>query len=481
MYSNYEYIYQAAKEQNAAALLNLIQEGSCIDERQVGTQYLSAGAKLAEEGNAQAVLLLLSLGANSNLVAYGAAKGRQNELLEQVKAQYPIDINWLAFGAAEGGFIDDLETHLAQNANLNWAALGAALGKHLNVFPYLKLANSGWIYQGLFLGKHDAYNNQYNLRIEHKLRVDIEEFTSGLHGLVGLQTDFDLLALGAAVGGRIKLAESYRLHHNINVNIVAAGAAYSGHKTYAEYLRIKHGADANIIACNAAKGGNRNYAEWLRTNHFATNVNLIAERAALGGHKDYAEYLRVACNADPAQIVKGAARGGDHNYCDFLLTLPNIDPNLVAANAAQGGHRIYAEKIRQQYDLAATEIAKKAITGGHSEYSELLRIKQQVDSTELAEAAVLAGYTAYAEFLRIECNANLHRIYAAARFVGNVKYLQQLDFLMKLKAPPGYGTTISYESSTEQKSSPVRVTPTESSRSSSASEDSCNTCSIQLR
>ena len=72
MENNFEKIYQAAIQKNAALLPK---ESYCIDEHAEGKYNYSALSRCAQENNRDAVEWLLKHGAQINYAGYGAAIG----------------------------------------------------------------------------------------------------------------------------------------------------------------------------------------------------------------------------------------------------------------------------------------------------------------------------------------------------------------------------------------------------------------------
>lgn len=368
MINHFSEIYQLAKDNDEQGLKDLISTGVCLDERESGTPYRSAGAKLAEEGKVDGVLTLIKLGANINLIAYGAAKGKQTDLLNRLLCWHP-DINWIALGAAEGNHLSFYEEQIKNNnANVNWIARGTALGKRIDYALFLcsKIADIKCIIEVLFI----AYDFKTIPSSLSSFNLQPEFLNKTLAFCIGfknqpippeLENFKGSIAFGYAAGGQFITAERYRISNNIPADTLAAGAAFFGHIKYSEYLRIHCNAKINVVAGSAAGGGNTKYAESLISQ--GAYIDLIAEKAAQGGHAFFADDLRKRYEAKIDRIAKGAAQCGDVNYCEFLIRELKVNAKLLMYWSQQGGHPFFADYLRHKYEQF-TEESFVAINSG---------------------------------------------------------------------------------------------------------------------
>jgi adenosyl cobinamide kinase/adenosyl cobinamide phosphate guanylyltransferase len=257
----FDRIYTIAKSTETQSILpelkKILTQDTCLDVRD--SQGNTVAGKLAAEGNQAAVKELMKLGANINLIAYGAALGGHREYAEWLRHHYGADASWIAQGAARGGdreYSEWLRQH--HRANVSWIAMGAAQGGHQDYAEWLRQ-------------HHEA--------------------------------NINLIANGAAQGGYQDYAEWLRQHHHANVNWIALGAARGGHQEYAEWLRQHHNANALYVARGAAHGGHRGYVEWWLRQRIANSALLIAEDAAQGGFQDYLEFLHLNCDPNVPERI----------------------------------------------------------------------------------------------------------------------------------------------------------------------------------
>lgn len=360
--NNYSSIYTFAKNKDEASLNKLLVNQVCLDEREIGTLYTSAGAKLAEEGNFDAVLILLKLGANINFIAYGAAKGAQIKLLSSLRElHYYPDYNWIAMGAAEGNCLHSFNDLLNNsNTNINWIAKGIALGRRINYALFLAKKNAclGWVVGGLLM----AFDYDFIQITLRSLKLEPEKLKKAIAFYIGFKnktfsSEFekfkDAIAFGYAAGGHFGAAEHFRVTEGINVNLLAAGAALYGHLQYSEYLRTQYSADINTIAAYAAEGGNLTYVEFLITKD--ADKHVAASKAAEGGHANFAEHLRRLHKVDPIKISKGAALSGDISYCEYLMHNLNIDVKLMSTWSLEGGHSFFSRYLQKDRSITAED------------------------------------------------------------------------------------------------------------------------------
>ena len=266
----FEKIYEAAIKQDQSALQQAIFT-NCIDEHKKGRYCLSASAQLAYENNITAVEFLLKNGANLNYAAMGAAMGKHREYAEELmgRGASPCHVGWGAGFSGDKNYIFELMTSRS--------------------------------------------------------------------------ISIDRVAHGAATGGHLELAEEL-IQQGAEITSVAAGAAIGGYLNYADNL-IKRGAKIHEVAFSAAIVGNKEYAEKLiqQDVDYVDIISYVAEGAAMGGHQDYAQEL-IQRGAYIDWVASGASKGGHREYLETLIR-PNLDLTQTAYGAGFFGHRGLTENL----------------------------------------------------------------------------------------------------------------------------------------
>jgi adenosyl cobinamide kinase/adenosyl cobinamide phosphate guanylyltransferase len=208
----FDKIYRIAKTSETQLIIpelkKTLTHDTCLDV--CNSQGDTVAGKLAAEGNQAAVKELIKLGANINLIAYGAALGGHREYAEWLRHHYGADASWIAQGAAQGGhreYAEWLRQH--HHANVHWIAESAAHGGHREYAEWLRQ-------------HHHA--------------------------------SLKLIALGAARGGHREYAEWLRQQCHASLKLIAFGAAEGGFQDYVEFLHLN--GDSNVLG-TIARGLNR--------------------------------------------------------------------------------------------------------------------------------------------------------------------------------------------------------------------------------
>ncbi|CDZ77292.1 DNA phosphorothioation system restriction enzyme [Legionella massiliensis] len=423
----FDTIYNLAKEGKKEELKKLLSSPFIsVDVRKVGSD-LTPAELLAFENEQAAVNLLISFGANVDLIGRGAARAGNINFCELLRRDYEADINIIAIGAAEHLKPSYRQLLQAEGASISSLAEGAAAQADWELTSKLNLqgADIRAVARGALRGQHLEFVK--SLYSKNLLSIGFLTFNTAATGFHEYAEEINReggqsnnLARGLAVGGYLdkieqwindgadinQVAEAVALSGNLyfaerlrrkgaNINHIARGAVEGGHLKYAEFLRSE-GAAVTWIAPAAAEGGNYAYAEKLQG--LGANPNGIAIGASTGGRRAYAEKLRQQ-GADRAMMAMGAIRGGFWEYAEFLRTQnPPIKLQRLADHAAFTGYREYAELLRAKgadIDLMALNAAK----GGNLHYSEYLR-SSGANINSIIKGAQQGGYTQYVTFLR---------------------------------------------------------------------------------
>jgi hypothetical protein len=400
--NNFDTIYKLALAKDEAGLKRL--SPKCLDESKAGDPYMSAAAQLAMEGKFEAVDLLIRLGARINYIAYGAAKGGYGDYTEGLRLR-GAQVNYIARGAAMGGHREHAEElRTTYRANVDIIAFAAAAGGYHDYAEELQIMH-GATAQTIACGA--AYGGYR----DYAEKIRINDTTAR----VSMATS---IAISAAEGGHRGYAESLRINLQANADLIAQAAAKGGHREYAEWLRINCKVSNDLITCGAAGGGHRGYAEEIRGKYGA--VNAIIDEAASGGYGDYVVellHLQPVAEIDTKRIAYIVGKSGHSDYAEALriagVSLGNttykVNVLQIAYGAAAAGHRDFAEKLRLSLGslgshASVNEMAKQAAAGGHRDYAEELRTKHGADPTVIIDAAAAGGDRPYASELRALMN-----------------------------------------------------------------------------
>jgi hypothetical protein len=231
----FDLVYNAAKENNEA----LIKKGLIIDARK---GYHTPASKLAEEGNAQALFLLLKYNANVHLAGMGAAIGKQYKLADILHQRYGANINFIAKGAA----IADDKIYL----------------------------------ESLF----SKYNN------------DKDAFNSN----PGLGINMEMLAFGAAMGGNNvhaeqlrKTCKKYQIQYEEKVFLyeLIIHAMIGGNLDYGSKLYDEHGVDVGAMEAGLSFVSNMSDIERLSKKYDLNSSCILARAASFHGNEEYCSQL----------------------------------------------------------------------------------------------------------------------------------------------------------------------------------------------
>lgn len=208
--------------------------------------------------------------------------------LKLIESDILTDMESLAIGAAEGGYIKTVKYAINRGAKYrNEIAFAAARGGNVDILNYI---NSDYI---LTIGELGVeYNHLDVVKYAIEMKKDIEA----------------RLAYKAAVYGRLKILEYLLTIKNLDINNLILVAAIFGHlniiEHYSRYIQ-----DINQVAFNAAKYGRIEVLKYA-LEHGANN-------------RDY--------------IVLGAIKGNKYNIVKFMLRLGITNIDKVAYVAAKKG------------------------------------------------------------------------------------------------------------------------------------------------
>ena len=289
-------ILKLAQAQDIQKLKNLLSKKVCIDEYIV--------VRRTKVVNNKTVTSRILLTAAAILAANG-----KHDASNFLKSEFSANIDWIAFGAALGGYFDYAEKLLFAEANINYIAEGAACG-----------------------GYH-----QYALKLYNFKGADLRR-----------------IVRGAACGGYRNFAESLLINQPPDkfeelINWMAHGAACGGHPDHALFLYNNRRADVSWVAAGAAQAGNFKLANLLIVK--GAHKSYVASKAAAAGHYDYAEQL-----GQIESTMYGAILGGHFAYAEKILAKTRDFGSIIRA-AVKGRHFSYLEHLYLRQEIKNTSLA----------------------------------------------------------------------------------------------------------------------------
>jgi hypothetical protein len=272
---------------------------------------------------------------------YQTAITRNNTTLERYKRNYSIDESkqgrqfWSAASQlAYEGKIAAVEWLLARGSNINYAAIGAAAGKH----------------------------KQYALTLLQR------------------GASIQYVAQGAAMSGDFEFVEEL-LIQKADKQFIAVGAAFAGHVEYA--MQFIPNVNVTLIARAAAQGDHQHFADECITTHGAL-IDTVGQGAAMGGHKEHAMALLMQ-GANIQKMIHGAAGGGHRGFTKTLIyrflkdnLLKDLKYEPIARHAAEGGHNEQTEELIRRDCKYRNNVAEGAAAGGHFAYVERLMQRSEL-------------------------------------------------------------------------------------------------------
>ncbi|CEG57274.1 ankyrin repeat domain-containing protein [Legionella fallonii] len=410
----FEEIYSAAVDQRLEQLSNF----SSIDVQNYSG--LTPAGKLASEGNLNiAMILHRKFSSNVNYIALGAALGGHIEFAMELFNKHRADVRYIARGAARGGHTEfAMKLFNEHGADVNEIACGAASGGHTEFAMELLNkhdANVNYIAQGAAFGGHIGF--AMKLLNKHAAGVNYIALGAALGGHIAFAmellnehgADVNDIALGAALGGHIGFSMKLLNEHGADLKYIARGAAQSGHIAFAMELLKEHGADVNDIALGAVQGGHIGFAMELLKEHGA-DVRYIAQGAIFGGYFEFAMGLLKEHGADVNDIAQGAAFGGHFEFAMELLNKHGANVNYIALGAAVRGYFEFAMELLKEHGADVNDIAHGAAQGGHIAFAMELLNKHGANVNDIALGAVQGGHIKFAMELLNKHGANVNDI-----------------------------------------------------------------------
>jgi len=204
---SYDFIYQAAQEENAEARIQAhLDAGNDINEiKERGTRGPNTpAAKLAEEGKFDAVEILRNLGANTIYIARGYARGGYFDILSEYRANYKTELGYILEGLAQGGHSQKVEEYRRQeeipefgDAYNNAIAKGYAMAGNIDkVAEYFSQHHAKYdeIVIGFRAGGHEALIAELDAR--ELTREDVEP---SIEPITNTNSTLDNLKIDAAI------------------------------------------------------------------------------------------------------------------------------------------------------------------------------------------------------------------------------------------------------------------------------------------
>ncbi|HTM63339.1 MAG TPA: hypothetical protein VL360_02410 [Gammaproteobacteria bacterium] len=297
--SDFSLIYNAASEDNAAALDGLINGGINIDVRD-NTGLFTPTARLAAEGNHEAVELLLSRQASKDFAAMGYARAGNVNAAEKLRKEYGINIKYLAVGAAmaeSSSYANQLR--LKFDLNAEWLIFGAAYAGRMTYLISL-------------LSEFKARDKQNGAKSAVQRKIQEQALCARMKGLV---------LGGHCAEARVYLEQVKNTKSDLLLRVAIKAAARCGNEEFLESVIVSKGNDPDLLryyyqlaAKSAAKGGHILFSRELllrtdeayRNNHvpqvkLKTDAVIDVVKAAIiyGHYNDVRRYF-----ADIIQIDK---------------------------------------------------------------------------------------------------------------------------------------------------------------------------------
>lgn len=414
--SDFILVYTAAKSKNKRALDGLIDNGICIDVHDERGLFTPA-ARLAAEGEDEAVELLKSYGANINPIAMGYASVGRLEKAEDLRKNAGASSWHFVVGSAmhsDHAYSDFLQAKYDLRAE--WLVYGASLAGHHD-YATLKMPNPA-----------DAEQCEKAACAKVKGLILYGETVRALAVLDEHQNDLSDILLRTAIEATARVKDTRFLDTIITRNgtkplllkyyyeIAAEGAAKGGHMEFAAALLQKSSGDKKAIE-QAALSGIR-YGHYHNVaKHFANRMN-VSESAFL---------------THPV-VLKGAICGFHHalrKEAEKALGFSgglSVDYNDIAVDMARFGFiAVVAELFDKHRGIVPLDIVKAMDQGGYLYNEKLLQYALSfVHSNPLHVALNDAVLVLNSEIFKNSCYSGLSDCDRNALMIG--KWMQQYHF-----------------------------------------------------
>lgn len=366
-------IYDAAKNLDKTELQKLHDKYHTVTVR---LGFFCPVSKLASEGQKDAVLLLIELGANPNDAAEGAAMGAKFELVAFLRSQYHINKNRIIFGAAyarkyqyakkmfyiDGASIESMTCGVIANGDLTFA---------------------------------EQLREQYYIDVQtcvtHAAVAGHSEYVKALCKKYNI--DLGVVVINAMIGGWTNYSDFLPSNYQLPKQLLAIASAYSFNGKLSEELRLEHKLDSVDIIRGAICCGDLRRAEELRLAlpvHSSHEIFIV--NAATYGHINYAKFLRQNLNFSTTGAVIGAVKAGFIRYVyELHKENPTCDKDIVKIAAYIGDWRLL-QRFSNKHQSNLKHSSYHASNGGHfNSPLQALHVLSFIDFEEVRNALVGVG------------------------------------------------------------------------------------------
>lgn len=386
--SDFKLIYEAARDENAEGLAGLTDGKINIDVvDEIG--LFTPAAKLAFEGNNDAVTLLMSFNARKDFIAMGYARAGNVEKAEQLRKEFGVNIKMLAMGAAmhkDHTYAEQLRKQFELRPD--WLVFGAAFAGHDDYLEFVSSRLTDHQHPGapLAIGQ---------------LKLEEQIMCANMKGLV----------MGGHVEKAMKILDANKNNtSDLLLRVAIKAAARTANIDVLESLIIRNGMNPyhlnyyyQVAAIGAAKGG-----------HFALAKELLNKTSE--HYRKDAKYKSKLKDDHILEVVKAGLIYGHFNevfkyFSDllqidrskFLSQQVNISAFVnefteLAELAARRGDLLLVEKIFREHKIPLFDVVKAMDVGGHFYNNKLLtHALAFVDNHEFLNALTAAAMTLAAD------------------------------------------------------------------------------------
>lgn len=367
----FEQIYQAALQQDESALRSIKDQRHSLDIFDQINMFTPAG-KLACEGHLSSASLLISLGANVDAAARGAAVGWQLDYAERLRVDHRANLDEIVIGAAYAGcHAYALNLYYQHGASMKCLMLGLAMAGDFELLSRLQLTyfiEAADLVMMASLGGHIEYAEKLGTE------AGVEKY----------------LLYAAAILGHVDRINRYAINHSTTPYLLAQGFARAGLIEQAEKYCIDYKLSIETILDAVIAGGHIEYAESLRIKENLP-LQVFAHSAARYGHFDYLAYLMKLDSVDIFDVINAAVSGGYIAYAEKLCTQRRtvISDHICYTTTPKSDHFRFLEKLyssEEDHQIDAIRAAAQQIFFSH--YEHVLHALSMLRSNELRERIV---------------------------------------------------------------------------------------------